>query len=142
MGSAIGCGTSRSVLVAKAVVKNGVANLSNRGLVAIPPDIERTVGTEQVHYLDLSNNSLTQLKDELSFLKASLTSINLSGNKFGSFKQFLLQLFQFPGLNRLLVANNAIAEMPSHIGKFGYLQVLDVSSNSLRTLPPEINELT
>lgn len=85
--------------------------------------------------LDLSNQGLTGGLPDSIGTYTSLESINLGGNTFtGSIPGSWLQL---GNLTSLLLGGNSI--VPSSVNQLGNLQVLDLSSNGLKTFPKIFN---
>lgn len=87
--------------------------------------------------LHLTESKLSDLPPEFAQLQ-SLSSLDLSENKFEYFPKVLMEL---PELMHLNFHNNQLAELPPEIGDLQSLSVLDLSHNPLTSLPEEIFKL-
>ena len=82
----------------------------------------------------LTSNSLTTLSPLLEYLKApNLRTLNVSFNRLTSLPSLRIS---FPSLTKLLASNNAITNID--VQSVRGLQVLDVSSNDIGYLPPQL----
>jgi Leucine-rich repeat (LRR) protein len=83
-------------------------DLSNQGLVQLPPDIfEKT----ELSHLDISHNKLTSLPSEIGHL-ATLTNLNCAGNQ--------------------------LASLPSQIGTLTALQLFGLKVNTTSNTSPNV----
>jgi hypothetical protein len=110
-------------------------NLSNMGLVELPPEIGqlRALETLVLHF-----NELTALPPEIGQL-TNLTTLHLQGNRLAAVAKEILQL---PKLEALVLSNNQLQVMPQELWQHPTLQKLWLGSNGLKVLPPEVQRLT
>lgn len=89
----------------------------------------------------LKNNFLQELPDVITScqsLTSSLTTVNLSGNRF---IQFPVELIQFPLLQHLHLGGNLINEIPKEIAELSCLEYLYLGGNKLTNIPGELGKL-
>lgn len=111
-----------------------ILRLDHNSLDALVPGVGKLQSCE---YMDLSHNQLSVLP---AFPAAnSLTSLDLSGNKFLEFPDSISEVSTLLMLN---LSHNMIVEVPSCIGLLHKLTLLDLSWNSLDTFHPKIWLLT
>ena len=84
--------------------------------------------------LSVTSNTLTTLSPLLEYLTApKLATLNISFNRLTSFPSLRRS---FPSLTKLLASNNAVSSLD--VQSVRGLQVLDVSSNDIGYLPPQL----
>ncbi|XP_062379349.1 leucine-rich repeat-containing protein 57 [Sardina pilchardus] len=138
--------------------KTGVFQLTGKGLLEFPEELQRLTGN--LRTVDLSNNKIEALPPFIgNFLH--LKSLNLNGNKLTSLPSELGKLKkletlllngnqlqtlpacvgQLKALRTLSLSGNQLRELPSGLGTLRHLDVLDVSKNRIQALPAEVAEL-
>ncbi|XP_012682256.1 leucine-rich repeat-containing protein 57 [Clupea harengus] len=138
--------------------KTGVFQLTGKGLLEFPEELQRLTGN--LRTVDLSNNKiealppfigsflhlksltinankLTTLPNEIAKLK-KLETLSLNGNQLQTLPACVAQL---KALRTLSLSGNKLLEFPSGLGTLRHLDVLDLSKNHIRALPAEANEL-
>jgi Leucine-rich repeat (LRR) protein len=131
----------------------GHLNLAARGLTAFPPGIFRLTGLQS---LDLSANAIASVPDGIGSLR-QLTRLDLSANRLSALPLGLDSLGDLdtllvsgnhladdsivnwrlpPGLVVLDLSHNPLVALGAEVGKLSSLARLDVSSDSLTSLPP------
>ncbi len=110
-------------------------NLSNNQLSSLPSEISYL---ENLNGLDLHNNQLSSLPFQFGSLK-KLCYLNLSKNHFVTLPSLIGNL---ENLSELFLAHNKLSSLPRKIGNLKQLFQLDLKSNRLRTLPKTIGNLT
>ncbi|XP_063822497.1 leucine-rich repeat-containing protein 40-like isoform X2 [Ostrinia nubilalis] len=112
--------------------------MSSNSIANIPPEICRCV---HLQYLDVGKNCLAELPLEIANLK-NLRELVISNNKFGKIPRCVYEL---ENLEILLAAENQIEEInvsSDALAKLKKLAVLDLSNNSIFTVPPELGNFT
>ncbi|KAJ3105852.1 Leucine-rich repeat-containing protein 40 [Phlyctochytrium planicorne] len=98
--------------------------------VSFPPHVKNSFS------LQFHNNKLTTVPDLSPLI--NVTILNLSSN---SLTECTATIFNLP-LAELHLANNSLTTLPSTISKTAStLTILDISKNSIETLPPEFTQL-
>ena len=93
--------------------------------------------------LDMSNNSLTCLPDLHYWSSKKIKELNFSNNSISELPLNKNAGALWPNIFSLILSNNKIKVLPSHIGKLNTLSILDVSHNKmLKNLPDEIGQLS
>lgn len=106
---------------------------------------------EQVIYLELHNQNLSDLPPELEGLR-NLETLDIS---FNSFFEIPRVVFRLNSLKRLIIRGQShfnidfyaydttgwISHIPADIWKLQKLEYLDLSENRIQSLPPELAEL-
>jgi hypothetical protein len=125
-------------------------DLSNRGILSLPPEIGSLVALEK---LNLANNPLSNLPDEIAGC-VNLRTLFFLGNAFTevppvvgrlprlrmlSFKSNRLALVAedalAPSLEWLILTDNALTALPASLGRLRHLRKLMLASNRLEALP-------
>ncbi|XP_049696309.2 leucine-rich repeat-containing protein 40 [Helicoverpa armigera] len=112
--------------------------LTSNNLMNVPGEINRC---RHLQYLDLGKNLLMDLPPELGDLK-NLRELVISNNKFTKIPRCVYDL---ENLEILLAAENKIDEInvsSDALAKLKKLAVLDLSNNSILTVPPELGNFT
>ncbi|CAB3223780.1 unnamed protein product [Arctia plantaginis] len=112
--------------------------LSANNLTSIAPEINCLT---KLQFLDVSKNSLTDLPMELGHLK-NLRELVISNNKLTKIPRCV---YDVENLEILLAADNKIEEVnvsSDALAKLKNLAVLDLSNNSIFTVPPELGNFT
>ncbi|KAL0880814.1 hypothetical protein ABMA27_001999 [Loxostege sticticalis] len=112
--------------------------LSSNSISNIPPEICRCM---HLQYLDLGKNCLAELPLEIADLK-NLRELVISNNKFSKIPRCVYEL---ENLEILLAAENQIEEInvsSDALAKLKKLAVLDLTNNSIFTVPPELGNFT
>ena len=132
--------------------ENGDAyvDLSNKKLKKIP-DFESNKHTQNIHYLFINNNNITQIRNQLSAFN-SLIVLDISFNQLTFISDLPLSLIELDcsnndieqiashaKLERLICSNNKI----SSLGDFPNLQKIDCNNNKMVIIPtfPKCNKL-
>ncbi|KAJ9087248.1 hypothetical protein DSO57_1034981 [Entomophthora muscae] len=85
-------------------------------------------------YLSLANNRLKQFPfDQISTLMPKLNTLDLSLNKIES-----MTSAEVPSLMTLIVTGNQIVELEPYLPFLTKLTTVDLSNNSIKTVPPRI----
>jgi len=110
----------------------------------LPPAIGQATRLQQ---LNLADNNLTDLPVEFAELKR-LQDLDLSGNKFTYVpspmlpkKSWLNVIFSHP-LRKLKLRNNQLTELPDEFERLNGLELLDLSGNPLKYMPPILRKMT
>uniref|UniRef100_A0A2A4K533 Disease resistance R13L4/SHOC-2-like LRR domain-containing protein n=1 Tax=Heliothis virescens TaxID=7102 RepID=A0A2A4K533_HELVI len=112
--------------------------LSSNNLKSVPGEINRC---RHLQFLDLGKNLLMELPPELGDLK-NLRELVISNNKFTKIPRCVYEL---ENLEILLAAENKIDEInvsSDALAKLKKLAVLDLTNNSILTVPPELGNFT
>ena len=110
------------------------ANFSNRGLIALPANIGKSLF---VTYLQIDNNKLTALPPEIGNL-TNLTDLKLESNKLTALPP---EIGNLKNLIHLVGKNNKLTALPPEIGNLIKLRNLYLQNNKITSLPPEIGNL-
>ncbi|XAR73312.1 Non-specific serine/threonine protein kinase [Bertholletia excelsa] len=124
-------------------------NMKNNSLEGSLPS---ALGTfQRLSAIDLSSNKLHGPIPSSFFTSMTLANLNLSGNYFsgsiplqGSHENGLLVLPSYPKIESLDLSNNDLTgNLPSEIGNFGSLRLVNLAKNALSgPLPNEISKLS
>ncbi|XP_075974548.1 leucine-rich repeat-containing protein 40-like [Anticarsia gemmatalis] len=112
--------------------------LCSNNITSIPSDIKHLT---RLQFLDVSKNSLTDLPMEIGDLR-NLRELVISNNKLTKLPRCVYEL---ENLEILLAAENKIDEInvsSDSLAKLKKLAVLDLSNNSIFTVPPELGNFT
>ncbi|OWR48298.1 leucine-rich repeat-containing protein 40-like [Danaus plexippus] len=112
--------------------------LSSNSIEVVPPEIS---ACKHLQYIDLGKNCLTDLPMEMSDLK-NLRELVISNNRFTKIPRCVYDL---ENLEILLAAENQITEInvsSDALAKLKKLAVLDLTNNSIITVPPELGNFT
>ncbi|KAJ8730898.1 hypothetical protein PYW08_002311 [Mythimna loreyi] len=112
--------------------------LSSNNVTSVPPEIS---SCRRLQYMDLGKNLLMDLPPELGDLK-HLRELVISNNKFTKIPRCVYDL---ENLEILLAAENKIDEInvsSDALAKMKKLAVLDLTNNSIFTVPPELGHFT
>lgn len=84
---------------------------------------------------DLSNNSLSDLSDELEeeIVRAKVTILNLSSNRLNSLPPSVATAFS--NLLSLDISSNGLTELPLEFCSLHKLKILNMKHNSMKSLP-------
>jgi internalin A len=96
---------------------------------------------ERSSHLDLSNLGLIELPERLREIRASLRSLDLSGNELQVSENFPELLVSLEHLERLNLSNNRIEELSEDIRHLKKLKYLSLQNNYLTSLPDQIRSL-
>lgn len=111
-------------------VVSGTANLQGLALKDLPiSDLQ--LHRDHLRILQLSRNDLTSVPEAIADLH-ELCQVDLCSNRFAHFPIHVLQL---PRLERLDLSTNAIAKLPPEMASASMMSLL-VGKNQLTTLPP------
>lgn len=95
----------------------------------------------KLQFLDLSKNAIAELPMEFAQLK-ELRELVISNNKFSKIPRCV---YEMENLEILLAAENQIEEInvsSDALAKLRKLAILDLSNNSIMTVPPELGNFT
>ncbi|XP_045768574.1 leucine-rich repeat-containing protein 40-like [Maniola jurtina] len=112
--------------------------LSSNSIDSVPPEIALC---KHLQYVDLGKNNLADLPIEMGDLK-NLRELAISNNKFTKIPRCVYEL---DNLEILLAAENQISEInvsSDALAKLKKLAVLDLTNNSIVTVPPELGNFT
>jgi Leucine-rich repeat (LRR) protein len=102
-------------------------NISNENIYV--GNVDEILEIDNIHYLDLSNQNLTEIPDLILKMK-NLRVLNLSGNKIKSCEI----LNQLHSINILIAKSCQIKNIPDEIGLLKNLIIVDLSDNSISQL--------
>ncbi|KAM3964275.1 leucine-rich repeat-containing protein 40 [Aphomia sociella] len=112
--------------------------LSSNNISSVPPEISCL---SHLQYLDLGKNCLLDLPPEIGDMK-QIRELVISNNKFTKIPRCVYEL---ENLEILLAGENQIDEInvsSDALSKLKKLAVLDLSNNSIYTVPPELGNFT
>jgi internalin A len=109
-------------------------NLSNKGITAIPTEIEKLTNLQ---YLNFSGNQLTVIPIEIEKL-IDLQKLYLYNNQITTIPTEIKNLIN---LQELDLINNQITTIPTEIENLINLQKLFLNNNQITTIPTEIENL-
>ncbi|KAJ1104029.1 hypothetical protein NDU88_001444 [Pleurodeles waltl] len=115
--------------------KTGVFQLTGKGLLEFPEDLQRL--TSNLRTIDLSDNkieTLPQIMGAFSLLK----NLNLNHNKLSALPAELCKLKK---LETLHLNNNRLTRLPADFGQLSALKTLSLSGNQFRTVPVQLCSL-
>ncbi|MEH2160299.1 MAG: COR domain-containing protein [Nostoc sp.] len=110
-------------------------DLSDKGLITLPPEIGQLTNLQTLHLID---NQLSSLPPEIGQL-TNLQTLDLFINQLSSLPP---EIGQLTNLQTLYLGSNQLSSLPPELGQLTNLQTLYLSSNQLSSLPPEIGQLT
>lgn len=113
--------------------KNISLDLSNQSLTEIP---EEVYTLKNLRLLNLSQNNITQISDKIGDL-THLKVLNLTENKLTKLPESITNLTQ---LMVLICAKNQLTNLPKGMGKLSHLRILNVKSNNIVQFPEALNE--
>ncbi|CAG4972000.1 unnamed protein product [Parnassius apollo] len=121
-------------------IKNTLSQLilSSNNIESVPPEISHCI---HLQFLDLGKNCLVDLPLEFGDLK-NLRELVISNNKFTKIPRCV---YEMENLEILLAAENQITEInvsSDALAKLKKLAVLDLTNNSIITVPPELGNFT
>ena len=121
-----------------------VLDLSDNRIAEIPNNAHALVGLEGLETLILRGNALESLPAKIGKL-TSLTALDVRGNALTSLprdeRTGMPSLGKLIGLQRLDLADNAIAVLGDEVGSCTALTALDVGGNALEELPAALGAL-
>lgn len=117
-----------------ATIKATSLNLSNKGIISLPPEICLLTSLEE---LDLSHNKLTKLPREIGQL-VKLATLHLYNNKLNTIPS---ELSQLKNLQMLKLDGNQLTTVPASLGKLKKLWGLYLYNNKLSSIPRELGNL-
>ena len=149
-------GDNTTLLSVKSYGRTRSVILAKRGLTVLPDNLLDSVSEEitEAEDLDLSNNSLSDIGEEIHSICGQLRSLDISRNKFQvlpsivpalcvNLKILFLQNNQISclppefelltKLEELYLCHNKLTEFPP-IAEMAHLSILDVSHNSITTI--------
>lgn len=112
--------------------------LSSNNISIVSPEISHCA---HLQYLDLGKNCLSDLPLEIGQLK-NMRELVISNNKFSKIPRCVYEL---ESLEILLLAENQLEEInvsSDALARLRRLAVLDLSNNSIYTVPPELGHFT
>ena len=111
-------------------------NMSRNLSLDVPKDfIQSCVNLREIKYV---SNEAWQLPPSIS-LASRLTILDISNNRLDTLEHAELERLQ--GLTSIKMANNKLTQLPSCFGRYQSLRVLNISSNSLRIFPDFLCDL-
>ena len=112
-----------------------VLDLSNQTITNLPEDLSLF---QNLHTLRLNNSRIVSLPKGLKKLPL-LKRIELNDNPLLNISQVISTLDSVASLKHLALENCNINNLPSSIGEINQLQHLDISNNTLARLPNELH---
>ncbi|XP_052739378.1 leucine-rich repeat-containing protein 40 isoform X1 [Bicyclus anynana] len=112
--------------------------LSSNNIESVPPEV---AACKHLQYIDLGKNNLADLPIEIGDLK-NLRELVIANNKFTKIPRCVYELDK---LEILLAAENQISEInvsSDALARLRRLAVLDLTNNSIVTVPPELGNFT
>ncbi|CAD8206714.1 unnamed protein product [Paramecium pentaurelia] len=109
-------------------------NLSNQLLYSTAPVLDTL--SELLLDLDLSNNLLHQFPNQLK----TYTKLKILNLSFNQIQQIPIK-FHLPNLEKLILSDNQIKQLPSSLFKLNTLKELNLNNNNIEYLPSELFDL-
>nr|XP_018667143.1 leucine-rich repeat-containing protein 69 isoform X3 [Ciona intestinalis] len=109
-------------------------NLNNNLLTELPPEISRL---EALQVLSVCNNQLQNFPSQICNLP-KLHELRASHNELESLP---LEIGFLQNLSKLYISQNKIKELPEGLGKLRKLHLLDIAGNELRIFPTEMHNI-
>lgn len=111
-------------------------NLSRNLALDVPKDfVQSCVNLREVRYI---SNEAWQLPTSLS-LATGLRTLDISNNRLEQLEH--AELDKLPNLVSIKMANNKLRHLPSYFGQFGQLRSLNLSSNYIEAFPDFLCDL-
>ncbi|KAK6481482.1 leucine-rich repeat-containing protein 57-like [Huso huso] len=154
----VGMGNSALKAHLETSQKTGVFQLTGKGLLEFPEDLQRLSGNLRtvnlsdnkievlppfigvflvLKSLTLNCNKLTSLPEEIGKLR-KLETLHLNGNQLRSLPASVGGL---AALRTLGLSANRFREVPTGLGTLRHLDLLDLSRNHIQTVPASVGEL-
>lgn len=115
--------------------KTGVFQLTGKGLLEFPEDLQRL--TSNLRTIDLSDNKIESLPQMMGAFSA-LKNLNLNHNKLSVLPAELCKLKK---LETFHLNNNRLTRLPADFGQLSALKTLSLSGNQFRTVPVQLCSL-
>lgn len=115
--------------------KTGVFQLTDKGLVEFPEDLQRL--SANLRTIDLSCNKIDVLPPWMGTF-AVLKSLSMNNNRLGKLPDELCRLKK---LETLHLSANQISRLPADFGQLSALKTLNLSGNQLRAMPSQLCSL-